>query len=55
MYTITGIKETKKTCNGIPIEKSWNCVSTDKKNIISTIFFALELKLKKYEVTIEKV
>lgn len=44
MYTVTGIRETEKT---------FDCISTEKKNIVSAMFFAWKCKLQKYEVTIE--
>ena len=44
MYTVTGIRETEKT---------FDCISTEKNNIVSAMFFAWKCKLQKYEVTIE--
>ena len=44
MYIITGTRETEKT---------FDCISTEKNNIVSAMFFAWKCKLQKYEVTIE--
>ena len=44
MYIITETRETEKT---------FDCISTEKNNIVSAMFFAWKCRLQKYEVTIE--